>query len=619
MNATTISLGLLRETLTNPHAYALTKGSPAHDPGLKFVRAVLPHSQDPDFHVGLAEALLKEGYQGNLLAEIPEMVASGVAKGLHFKGNPAQDSYDPGSEGPLPMGYLENSSYIFFDQPRRLLIVETSNRLTTLATLMNMAPRSFWENRFPKLKDGKFIGADSMLAGDVLMAACRQKGGFDPGQVRGRGVYLDNGKVVVNFGDPVPEDVKHLYVCWLSVDIDVNQGAGFDAKSVFTLLQRFNWSNPSAAFLLMGWATLAPICGVLDWRPHVFITGSKNTGKSTIIGALERLLGATAIVLDGTSTEAGIRQKIGPDSRPVILDEFEADSNIPRMKNIVKLARSASSASGHIARGTPEGRALEFNIRSSFLFGAITPMAVTAADRSRIVVLPLEKHQSDPKVAEAIARDVADLAKVAPQWCGAAINQIENVLASIPLIRTVMPPCDSRHALNISSLLAGAWCILNRRAITEAEARALVTEHMAVINELVAAHDGDDATDCLNALLEHRVKDDLMLGNLLAYAKREKLGQADDRASLNRKLQTLGIKPEKGGFLIANSHRGLAEVFRGTIWEVGGWNASLGRLPDAEKTKQRRFGDHRGEAVWLPASVIPDDYDDGHELPIDQF
>lgn len=147
----------------------------------------------------------------------------------------------------------------------------------------------------------------------------------------------------------------------------------------------------------------------------------------------------------------------------------------------------------------------------------------------------------------------------------------------------------------------------------------MINEELFITGANHGAHDGDDASDCLNALLEHRVKDDLMLGNLLAYTKRDRFGQAEDRTSLNRKLQTLGIKPEKDGVLITNSHRGLTEVFRGTIWEAGGWNSSLGRLPSAEKTKQRRFGDHRGEAVWLPASAIPEDYDDGHELPIDHF
>lgn len=614
---------ILRTWVEAPELEVIRSGKQTHLAAVALIAKLISAGATDAKAIAIVTANFTADYAGDTPQHLQEMCDSARKKGFdqpNDRGDPmGRGVYDPGDVGPLPMGYLENSSYVFFDQPRHLLIVETSNRLTSLATLMNMAPRSFWENRFPKMKDGRCVGTDSMLAADVLMAACRAKGGFDPGQVRGRGVYMDNGQIVVNFGDPVPENVKHLYVCWLPVQIDADPEAALDPTPVVTLLQRFNWANPSSVFLLIGWAVLAVICGALDWRPHIFITGSKNTGKSTLIEVMQRLLGAIAIVLDGTSTEAGIRQKIGPDSRPVILDEFEADSNIPRMKNIIKLARSASSASGHIARGTPEGKALEFNIQSSFLFGAITPMAVTAADRSRIVVLALEKHQSDPEVAEAIARDMADLVDVAPKWSGAAISQIENILASIPVIRTVMPPCDSRHALNISSLLAGAWCLLNRREISEAEARSLIAEHMAAITELEAAHDGDDATDCLSTLLEYRLNDSLMLGTMLAYSKRKKLGNPDDRASLMRKLQTFGIKQENDGFLISNSHRGLKDVFQGTAWEAGGWNASLSRLPGAEKTKQRRFGDHRGEAVWLPASIVPDEYDDGHELPIDRF
>lgn len=53
---------------------------------------MLPFNQDPGFHVGLAQALLPEDYSGNLLAEIPGMVADGIAKGLHLRGSGTKDA-----------------------------------------------------------------------------------------------------------------------------------------------------------------------------------------------------------------------------------------------------------------------------------------------------------------------------------------------------------------------------------------------------------------------------------------------------------------------------------------------------------------------------------------------
>lgn len=83
MNITIVKLGLLREVLTNPHAHSLTKGSPTHEPGLKFSKALLPIAQDEDQIYGLFENLLPQTYTGNLMSEVRGMVRDGIAKGMH--------------------------------------------------------------------------------------------------------------------------------------------------------------------------------------------------------------------------------------------------------------------------------------------------------------------------------------------------------------------------------------------------------------------------------------------------------------------------------------------------------------------------------------------------------
>lgn len=56
---------------------------------------------------------------------------------------------------------------------------------------------------------------------------------------------------------------------------------------------------------------------------------------------MHNLLEKIVVALDGHSTEAGIRQKLGPDSRPVMLDELESDQNLGRMWQVIKLIRSS--------------------------------------------------------------------------------------------------------------------------------------------------------------------------------------------------------------------------------------------------------------------------------------
>jgi bifunctional DNA primase/polymerase-like protein len=600
--------------VSSKHSATIIEGKTTHLAVLGLSRELVTAGASDDQIHQIIKNLLPRDYSGNSLNEVQEMIDGARRKGFDQTGE--QRPYDPGDIGPIPLGSLADGRYVFSDQIRHITISESSNRLTNLATLMNLAPMSFWLDAFPKYQDGEVVGVNSYLAADTLMQLCREAGGFDVSRVRGRGVYLDAaGNVVVNFGNQIPKDSKYIYVCHIPIDIGTDTDGEFDVEKLLEFFQLFNWSNKSFAYMLLGWAVTAVICGVLEWRPHVFLAGAKNTGKTTLVFALKAILDSVAVVLDGQSTEAGIRQKVGPDSRPIILDEFESDQNIHRMKTVIKLARSASSASGQIARGTPEGKALEFNASSSFLFAAINPMMVTSADQSRIVVMTLEKHDDDKSTATAISAAMEALEGSAPQWCALAISQISNIRTSIKTLRLAFPPCDSRHALNISTLLAAAWCARHQSEITEMEAEDLLLEHKTLIDELAHAHESDDSIDCLNALLEYRVDRDEMLGTILARLKPD-ISDKDMRKSAAAKMEAYGIKTHGDGFLISNTHRGVKEVYSGTLWEAGGWVSALPRLPGAKKESQKRFsGNNRALATWVPFNLVPNDYETSESRP----
>lgn len=603
-----VSIELVFAALQSPHVGTLVTGTATHDAALGFTNDLLPYTQDVDLITLLVEAALPLNYEGNTLKEVPEFVRSGIAKGLHQPRAFDVSVYDPGDIGPIPLGYLRGEDFAFFDQGRRSVHGYSSNSLVTLGSLMALAPMSFWESRFPKFRDGEPAGVDGYRAGDVLIRLCKQRGGFNPSRVRGQGVYPGpGGTVIVNWGDKVPDDTRFVYMCHEPLDMS-ETGRPVDPAAVLAMFKRFNWANPSAAYLLLGWTIASVICGVLDWRPHVFLTGAKNTGKTTLVRALQDLLRPVVISLDGQSTEAGIRQSIGADSRPVMLDEFESDENVKRMKLVLKLMRSASSADNVIARGTPEGKAIEYSIRSTFLLAAINPIHVTPADRSRIVVLGLAKHQNDKGVAESIARDLEYVRGLGPSWCQFALSNIERVLENIATLQRVFPPCDSRHQLNISTLLAAAEAALRDGPLTEDQARQVIAQHRTIIDALAEAHESDDSQECLDALLQHRVRVDLgdvMLGWLLASVRKNREAGKDTH-STEAELEKYGIRWEEDGFLVANSHRGLFEVFDGTLWQTGNWGPSLKRLDGALPVKQRRYGGKPSLGTWIPASLIPE-------------
>jgi putative DNA primase/helicase len=364
------------------------------------------------------------------------------------------------------------------------------------------------------------------------------------------------------------------------------------------------------------------LCGALPWRPHAGVTGPAQGGKSTILRGIGHILTPFAVIKEGISTEAGIRQSIGYDARPVILDELETESSRDRgrVEKIIKLMRSSSSATGGVARGTPEGKAITFNTRAMFLIGAINIHRISAADASRMLRFELAKvptdqgRRSHPEVVDLLAR----LENIGPAFCQFAIDHAGAILHSRPIIHRVVPAVQERQADNLATVLAGYWVAFNLRPITSSEAAALVDQHGSAIEEQREAIELDDATECLNALLGFTVtmtvtddteggprshREPVLLGNVLARV----LAVSPEGGTDLELLSQFGIRPEDNGFLIANSHPGLRKVFRETRWEGGMWSSALSRLDGAKKTPQKRFAEGvRSLAVWIPSSYLPE-------------
>jgi adenylylsulfate kinase-like enzyme len=83
--------------------------------------------------------------------------------------------------------------------------------------------------------------------------------------------------------------------------------------------------------LLLGWTGCALIAGALPWRPHVWVTGSSATGKSTLQKALEHLLDGGALHTQD-ATEAALRQLLKQQTLPVLFDELEANEDNRRAR-----------------------------------------------------------------------------------------------------------------------------------------------------------------------------------------------------------------------------------------------------------------------------------------------
>jgi putative DNA primase/helicase len=150
---------------------------------------------------------------------------------------------------------------------------------------------------------------------------------------------------------------------------------------------------PASGILLAGWVALAPICGSLTWRPHVWLTAAAGSGKSAILDRfIGPLLDSLALWPEGNTSEAAIRQVLRADALPVVFDEAESNErrDKERIQNILTLARVASSQGrGFIGKGSADGHVQRFTMRSMFFLCSIATALRHGADLSRFAQLSL--------------------------------------------------------------------------------------------------------------------------------------------------------------------------------------------------------------------------------------
>ena len=182
------------------------------------------------------------------------------------------------------------------------------------------------------------------------------------------------------------------------------------------------WTSELYGDLLAGWIATAIVCGGMDWRTHLWVTGNHGTGKSTVIDKIiKTCMGKIALYPKGSTTEAGLRAALQSDAIPVVFDESEGEKYAEdRLLQILALMRQASSeGQGAIFKGSANHVAHEFNIRSAFMLVSIGVNMKQGADLSRTAVLsirPINSYAYSERV------------KLEEKW-----NRLQDIVAMLPL------------------------------------------------------------------------------------------------------------------------------------------------------------------------------------------
>lgn len=496
-----------------------------------------------------------------------------------------------------PLGYLSGVYYYYSRGEQAVVALQAGGH--GKKNLYRLAPHSYWVNKYPVTKKDDF---DENAVASALMDECQRVGIFSIKNIRGRGVWMDNNDPVIHFGDKVlmagkyyiPHETmgKMIYELAESLGhverdpLSDDQGAKFQS-----LISQLRWQTPDQHIWFTGWLVCALMGGALKWRPHIWLTGGPQSGKSTLSVIIAKVLGNNCLYIKSVSTEAGIRQTLKADCLPVVMDEAEREdaASHSRIQSILTLARQSSSDDdSRIVKGTPSGTALNYQIRSPFCLSSINSDLKQTADKGRFTNIELSGNKLSGEVYDKWKLEIDAL--LSSEYVTALYARI---FAMVPVIaknaRTLAQAIerktsDRRLGDQYGALLAGYLSLNENTVLTEADAK-WEADNISFAEEKEKANGLNDMHRLLNKILQHVVRipkehgyEDVTLGEIC-----ERLYKNHTHTEYKRTLANTGIKIIGDNIAIANDNDMLAGILEHTIWPSN-WAQTLKRIEYASQS-----------------------------------
>lgn len=521
-------------------------------------------------------------------------------------------------------------SFCFYIKAARIVVQYAASSLGAKTTLITMAPIDYWEDNFPLPK--RSAGGFSIeMAVQVLIAHANDRGVFSARQLRGRGAWFDEGRVVLHLGthllvngNQVPLgqiNSRFVYEAGEAMDMQTsNPLPTTQAARLMEVARLLNWTREIDAYLLAGWCVIAPFCGALRWRPHIWVTGGAGTGKSWVFReVVRRLLGSACLAVQSETSEAGLRQTLASDAIPVVFDEAEGETRhaLERMEHVLALMRAASSTDGGIvAKGTAVGRGQSFEIRSCFACASINSPVTLQADRTRVTQLVLTEPSQEVRATRWAALQKAYAEVITPAWVSGlqarTLSMLPTILQNADVFAAAVATLLGQQRLGdqLGIMLAGAYSLHKTGVVSYDEAMQFV--QTKDWNEERQLKDTKDEMHLLATMAEKLVRVDggegipveRNLGELVRIAANFEL---DSRLTVDvaqARLKRLGFKVDGEYLLVSTSSDQMRIWMRDTAWAKN-FHRTLGRVPGAEFAASVRFASGmQTRAVKIPLSYF---------------
>lgn len=523
----------------------------------------------------------------------------------------------------------------FFTHGSKAVFSLNATGLGSEANLLTLAPKMFWEEQFPQ----KAAGFDISSAIGWIIHNTNKIGPFRTKAMRGRGAWIDAERIVLHDGSKLIVNgettslgkLKTKYVYEASEPLGFNADkpplSSADASKLLEILGWLNWEREINSYLLAGWCVIAPFCGVLLWRPHIWLTGAAGTGKSWLFKMIVRmLLGETALAVQGETTEAGLRQLLGHDALPVLFDEAESEDrrSNDRVQSVLGLMRISSADDGGIlAKGTAGGLGSRtYRIRSCFAFASIGLQVAQQSDRTRVTILSLKNLPKEDPVRQDRWKNLVNLyndtinKEYAERLQARTIKLLPVITENIRTFSNAVAAelGEQRVGDQLGALLAGAYSLKRTDKISYEDAIRWIREKNW--DEEKSLDQTKDEYNLLSCVIEHNVtvetitaKYERSIGELIQIASVRKRDDLILPELANDKLKRCGIKIDDTMLYIhvSNSHKYLLNMLQNTAWAKN-HNKILRRIEGSKDVVSARFSGNPTRAVAIPVSLLfPDD------------
>lgn len=279
---------------------------------------------------------------------------------------------------------------------------------------LSLAPYDFWHAIAPKLneKGQETDGVYWERIIDLLFRATEDAGLWNNRKQHEQGARFDRGRVAFHTGERVwmeelglmlPGDVQgeNCYTSRIGARLPEFDNAfeqdSSEIRGLLKIIKSLAWREDSRALsemTLFGYLSMAPICGILKWRPHIWLDGARGDGKTWVVqNIVNKILGPHCEMVKSNSTESGLRNLLHARAVPIVFDEAEGSSarDKARMEEIISLARHTSSETDAVvAQGVSGGGASRrFSISSMFFLASIATRIDKPSDQTRFARISL--------------------------------------------------------------------------------------------------------------------------------------------------------------------------------------------------------------------------------------